>query len=469
VLKTFGPILKPFRVVYDQGPAAVIAVVSDSLSITLRFSALSQQLAAIECDFPSPKCVFTYQNAVFSSPAPTLAGRQYRRPQHTFVAATTPTLRSVYSRFGPTFPGTIGTQPVGGNGEGMTRLADAFFILCYPGIQFYFGLRPEEVAARQGLGQESKRRLVKLRIRPQAALELIASSTGGGVVPAHLTTTPALTLAGSASDDDANSSDMPEGRPGGGPGVCMQRDDVFRADDRIDTSLLSTLVNATSSDQYHAAELVVSVVYGVGILITPRTAANTHIPGTVPSLSTQAGSGDAGGGADSDDSDDPGLEAEVQTEGPVGVTAEADSTCMLRLHSSPQDVISLLGQPSRVFVKEEDKLAIHRPGSAGLGDYFFNYFTLGIDVLFDSERHSVTKIILHANAPGDAEFGMYEKCQFSGVDVPWSRWRTVIGKQIATKPLLYEKVRLFGLYNGLGGIAEVDGAVARMTLSIPPP
>ena len=40
---------------------------------------------------------------------------------------------------------------------------------------------------------------------------------------------------------------------------------------------------------------------------------------------------------------------------------------------------------------------------------------------------------------------------------------------LATKPLLYEKVRLFGLYNGLGGIAEVDGAVARMTLSIPPP
>eukprot|EP01119_Soliformovum_irregulare_P002139 TRINITY_DN1224_c0_g1_i2.p1 TRINITY_DN1224_c0_g1~~TRINITY_DN1224_c0_g1_i2.p1 ORF type:complete len:285 (-),score=54.11 TRINITY_DN1224_c0_g1_i2:357-1211(-) len=61
--------------------------------------------------------------------------------------------------------------------------------------------------------------------------------------------------------------------------------------------------------------------------------------------------------------------------------------------SSPQDVLTLLGHPSRVFYKEEDKMKIHTQSYSGLGceDYFYNYFNLGIDFLFDSQSHLVKK------------------------------------------------------------------------------
>lgn len=48
-----------------------------------------------------------------------------------------------------------------------------------------------------------------------------------------------------------------------------------------------------------------------------------------------------------------------------------------------QDVTSMLGTPSQVFYKSEDKMKIHSPNVhrhisvPRRSDYFFNYFTLG--------------------------------------------------------------------------------------------
>lgn len=45
-------------------------------------------------------------------------------------------------------------------------------------------------------------------------------------------------------------------------------------------------------------------------------------------------------------------------------------------------------------------------------DYFFNYFELGFDLLFDGTSHKVKKIILHTNLIGTADFQKYNKCNF---------------------------------------------------------
>lgn len=40
-------------------------------------------------------------------------------------------------------------------------------------------------------------------------------------------------------------------------------------------------------------------------------------------------------------------------------------------------------------------------------DYFYNYFSMGMDVMFDGESHTVKKIILHTNFPGSKDFNVY--------------------------------------------------------------
>eukprot|EP01117_Protostelium_nocturnum_P018942 TRINITY_DN8044_c0_g1_i1.p1 TRINITY_DN8044_c0_g1~~TRINITY_DN8044_c0_g1_i1.p1 ORF type:complete len:378 (-),score=75.71 TRINITY_DN8044_c0_g1_i1:52-1185(-) len=88
--------------------------------------------------------------------------------------------------------------------------------------------------------------------------------------------------------------------------------------------------------------------------------------------------------------------------------------CSLNFQSTTQDVLSILGSPSRVFYKTEDKMKIHTSSYNGLGceDYFYNYFSMGIDILFDIHTHVVKKFILHTNFPSHFEFNQYVKCNF---------------------------------------------------------
>lgn len=92
---------------------------------------------------------------------------------------------------------------------------------------------------------------------------------------------------------------------------------------------------------------------------------------------------------------------------------------------SNQDVQALLGPPARVFFKHEERLRIHakvRPPPASAsppaaaaaggsatgaeGDYFLNYFALGIDVLVDGASHTVKKFVLHSNCPAHPDFNV---------------------------------------------------------------
>merc|ERR1712136_586076 len=82
-----------------------------------------------------------------------------------------------------------------------------------------------------------------------------------------------------------------------------------------------------------------------------------------------------------------------------------------------QDVLSEIGSPCQTFYKLEDKMRIHSSGPQKTNpsvncDYFYNYFTLGMDVLFDGYSHKVKKIILHTNHPGHYNFNIYYRSGF---------------------------------------------------------
>ncbi|CAL8082703.1 unnamed protein product [Calicophoron daubneyi] len=92
--------------------------------------------------------------------------------------------------------------------------------------------------------------------------------------------------------------------------------------------------------------------------------------------------------------------------------------------SHPDDVLSALGSPSRIFYKTEDKMKIHLPQSYRLeqprrSDYFYNYLTMGLDILFDARTHQVIKFVLHTNQPGEYTFNTYYRCLFE-IPLPYS-------------------------------------------------
>lgn len=63
-------------------------------------------------------------------------------------------------------------------------------------------------------------------------------------------------------------------------------------------------------------------------------------------------------------------------------------------------------------------MRIHSVGARKLADtrnadYFYNYFTLGIDILFNGDTHRVKKFLLHTNFPGHYNFNIYYRCDFT--------------------------------------------------------
>jgi len=100
-----------------------------------------------------------------------------------------------------------------------------------------------------------------------------------------------------------------------------------------------------------------------------------------------------------------------------GVELENGPT--ITFDSSVQDVVSLLGEPTVVHRKTEDKMRIHSQDNSvrPLLDYFYNYFDLGFDLLFDGVSHTVKKIVLHTNFPCHYDFNRYTKCDFR-IDFP---------------------------------------------------
>lgn len=84
-----------------------------------------------------------------------------------------------------------------------------------------------------------------------------------------------------------------------------------------------------------------------------------------------------------------------------------------------QDVMSVIGTPNNVYYKSEelDKLGINDncvslSNLSQYNDYFYNYITLGLDVLFNSDTNRVVKFILHSNFPCHYNFNSYFMCNF---------------------------------------------------------
>ncbi|KAL5964498.1 hypothetical protein TSMEX_007737 [Taenia solium] len=100
-----------------------------------------------------------------------------------------------------------------------------------------------------------------------------------------------------------------------------------------------------------------------------------------------------------------------------GDSTQASSLSFTFPQNCRPDVLSALGSPSRVYYKTEDKMMIHLPQSyrkvrQQRCDYFYNYFTLGVDILFDARTHRVITFVLHTNQPGEYTFNIYYRCMF---------------------------------------------------------
>ncbi|KAK3285087.1 hypothetical protein CYMTET_7295 [Cymbomonas tetramitiformis] len=82
----------------------------------------------------------------------------------------------------------------------------------------------------------------------------------------------------------------------------------------------------------------------------------------------------------------------------------------------PQDAWAQLGAPGDLTYKKVDTMVIHAGQPHGASefrqDYFYNYYHLGMDILFDGATHRAKKFVLHTNHVGHADFNSYVKCNF---------------------------------------------------------
>uniref|UniRef100_A0A0A9ZDW9 UPF0183 protein CG7083 n=1 Tax=Lygus hesperus TaxID=30085 RepID=A0A0A9ZDW9_LYGHE len=141
------------------------------------------------------------------------------------------------------------------------------------------------------------------------------------------------------------------------------------------------------------------------------------------------------------------------------------------LGESAEAVTTALGSPNRVFFKSEDKMRIHSPShhrraASTTSDYFHNYFTLGLDVLFDAKTHKAKKFILHTNYPGHYNFNMYHRCEFL-INLPvdrcaendspsiqvtaYTKWDTIADRlNVSPKPVVLNRASSINTKNFFG-------------------
>ncbi|KAN0097506.1 Uncharacterized protein family UPF0183 [Tylopilus felleus] len=99
-----------------------------------------------------------------------------------------------------------------------------------------------------------------------------------------------------------------------------------------------------------------------------------------------------------------------------GPSGPSTSSLHIRLgETTAQDLNIDLGTAPKVYYKEDERMAIHSPNPQledenQSTDYFYNYFSHGIDFLISGQTHLVRKIILHTNVPGSPLFQQYNRC-----------------------------------------------------------
>ena len=119
----------------------------------------------------------------------------------------------------------------------------------------------------------------------------------------------------------------------------------------------------------------------------------------------------------------------------------ASRALWLPFHHSIQDVLLDLGPPDSITWKNDEKMRIHatqptnshdhnhhhtttqhnthtthtahHSNSGTIGDsFFFNYYSLGFDLLMEGRQGRVVKFVLHGNWIGSPEFAQYNKCDY---------------------------------------------------------
>eukprot|EP00842_Homolaphlyctis_polyrhiza_P006757 jgi/Hompol1/7082/HPOL_002435-RA len=73
--------------------------------------------------------------------------------------------------------------------------------------------------------------------------------------------------------------------------------------------------------------------------------------------------------------------------------------CDLSIGATCQDVLFALGRPEGTMIKPlRDKMGIYQSDETQLiSQYIWNYFSMGIDIIFDGINHRVVKFVLHNN------------------------------------------------------------------------
>ena len=85
----------------------------------------------------------------------------------------------------------------------------------------------------------------------------------------------------------------------------------------------------------------------------------------------------------------------------------------IRFGSSPQEVLAEIGSPENIYTKTDNLMRLHTPNSEeDTGDYFYNYFQLGLDILFDGISHTTKKFVFHTNFPSHYLFNWYVRLFF---------------------------------------------------------
>ena len=84
--------------------------------------------------------------------------------------------------------------------------------------------------------------------------------------------------------------------------------------------------------------------------------------------------------------------------------------CCLAFGMAAQAVLSLLGPPEEVF--DGPRGGAHELLGATHRHCVHNYFSRGLDIVFEAFEHTVIGFVLHTNFAGQQDFGVYNRCCF---------------------------------------------------------
>ncbi|GAK64091.1 UPF0183-domain-containing protein [Moesziomyces antarcticus] len=440
------------NIVYDEtAPRLSPIVVTIQPSLHLIFHATTQRLILITLENLDTAASSHSRNGSPSAPtSPSPSSEPSHRPVNLFyngkliyASGTARSQHVVLNRstlhqiLGPTYPGRSESSYVAS--ESLVALAygrkDAQhlqsrteFLLTYPGLAFCFALKSDAPKAAE-----------VDKLQPVSSIHVFSGSDPD--VPQDVLVAPS---------PDQGSSDA--GAPGRShkPGTLSP------------TAALGDYAQL-NSERDRAALDVEAIYVGAPVLlqadITPGKSVALHFAKTGASRTPSPLPGGGGTGA-------------AATEAPVGNVVEL----MLGV-TTPQDALCDLGQPQRIFYKEDDRMRIHggsthrgaegqtRGAAAGAREgsenstatdesfaashdlddsaFFYNYFDLGIDLLFSKQtmrmpsgaevygaaalgQARLEKVVCHTNVPGDALFQRYNRC-------PWRVIRDVANKTANAK------------------------------------